>query len=271
MTKTSYFLATLILCASHVRYCRKVLRLLRFERRLAARGDCHYMKALGVRMRRGKRTELSLVLVLLGVSAVFSTPPVKSAGELQQENDAAAYNAKGLELYQSGKVDEAVTAFKQAIKLKKDYAEAYYHLGDVYFRSGEFKQAVEAYKQAIRYQPEFAASYNQLGTAYYKLGEHKKAIEAYKTGIRLNPNEAIQYYNLGRIYAERGDKRAALEQYKTVKAIDPAVAEKLYVLIYKPMATVYDSTITRLRVIATDSQGIPVSDLANEDFQVFED
>lgn len=217
------------------------------------------------------RSSLSLALLLLGLLVAFPISTVKTAGTLQEGKDAAAYNALGLELSRTGKIEGAIAAFKQAIKLKKDYAEAYYNLGNVYFRSAEFKKAVDAYKQAVRYQPEWAEAYNNMGTGYYKLREFGKAIDAYKAAIRLNPKDAIQYYNLSVTYLERGNERAAIEQYKIVKAIDPAVAEKLYLLIYKPMATVYDSSVVRLRVIATDSGGTPRDELGNEDFQVLED
>jgi Ca-activated chloride channel family protein len=216
------------------------------------------------------RVECPLVLICLGVFIAFPIA-TKTSGNPQEANDAAAYNAKGLQLSQSSKFEEAVTSFKQAIKLKQDYAEAHYNLGDVYFQIGQYKKAVEAYKQAIRYQPDSATAYNNMGTAYYKLGEHKKAIEAYKAAIRLKAKDAITYYNLAGTYIEHGNQEAALEQYKILKTIDPPLAEKLYILIYKPMATVFDSDGVRLSVIARDSQGAPVSDLSREDFQLFEE
>jgi tetratricopeptide (TPR) repeat protein len=94
-----------------------------------------------------------------------------------------------------------------------------------------------------------------MGTAYYKLGEHKKAIESYKEAIRLNPKTTVTYYNLAATYLERGNQKAALEQHKILQTLDPPLAGKLYILIYKPMVTVFDGVGTRLSVIATDSQG----------------
>ena len=41
-----------------------------------------------------------------------------------------------------GKFDEATIAYKQAIKIKPDYAKAYSNLGDVYLRQGLNKKGL---------------------------------------------------------------------------------------------------------------------------------
>jgi Ca-activated chloride channel family protein len=224
-----------------------------------------------MRTKASRGLELALVTLCLGLLAAFPISTTGMAGKVQEANDAAASNTKGLELFRSGKFEEAVNAYKQAIKLKQDYSEAYYNLGDAYFQLSLYKQAIDAYKRAVRYQPEFAPTHNNMGTAYFKLGEHKKAIESYKEAIRLNPTTSIPYYNLAAAYLERGSQQAALEQHKILQTLDPPLADKLYDLIYKPMAMVFDGVGTRLSVIATDSQGSSVNDLGQEDFQVFED
>ena len=215
------------------------------------------------------RVRFSILICLIVLTAV-SFAPIRVAGKLQDPT-AAKYNAAGLELIRSGKFEEAVDSYKKAIKLKKDYSEAHFNLGDAYFLAEQYKKAVEAYKQAVRYQPDFITAHNNLGTAYYRLGEYKKAIESYKQSIRLYPKQSMVYYNLGGVYAERGDQQTALEQYQILKTIDAPLAEKLYLLIYKPMVTVSEAASVRLNVIVTDSQGNPVTNLSKNDFEVLED
>lgn len=221
---------------------------------------------------RIRLTHLCVVLICIFVSTGLVNSTTGSPINLQEVNDAVAYNAKGLESYKSGNYEDAVKSYKQAVKLKRDYAEAHYNLGDAYFQLRQYKQAIEAYKQALRYQSNLPTAYNNMGTAYYKLGEHKKAIEAYKEAIRLDPKSSSTYYNLAATYLERGNEQAALDQYKILKTVDPQLAHRLYLLIYKPMAGVFGAVSgVRLNVIATDSQGSPASDLNQQDFQVFED
>jgi Ca-activated chloride channel family protein len=222
---------------------------------------------------RGRWLSYILIWILLLTAAPASSPATSGQAQEQKE-EAALFNTQGLELSKSGRFEGAVKAFKQAIKLKPDYAEAHYNLGDAYAQLHEFKKAIDEYKQAISYKPDLTMAYNNMGTAHYKLGEHKLAIAAYKEAIRLDPKRAMTHFNVGAAYLESGDKQAALEQYNTLKAIDPSLAEKLYLSIYKPTATVFDpggANSVRLNVTVTDPQGAPVRDLKQEDFRVSED
>lgn len=214
--------------------------------------------------------QLSFALVCLSVLMPSPVSTIATTGKLQDGKSAAAYNAKGLELYAAGKYEDAIDAYQQAIKLKEDYADAHSNLGDAYFQLNEFRKAVEAYKKAVRYQPGLGTGYDKIGTAYFRLGEHNKAIAAYKEAIRLEP-KAATYYNLAATYIERGDQKAALDQYRILKTVDPELAKDLYGLIYKVMASVFSNSRVSLNVMAIDSQGSPLRDLKPEDFQVFQD
>ena len=167
-------------------------------------------------------SHLSVVVFSVLVSAGPLSSPRVSSVELQDVSEAAAYNAKGLESYKSGNYQDAVKSYTQAVKLKKDYAEAYYNLGDAYLQLKQYKQAFEAYKQAVKHQPNSSIAYNNMGTAYFKLREHQKAIEAYKEAIRLDPQLTSTYYNLAATYVERGNEQAALAQYRILKNSMPS-------------------------------------------------
>lgn len=219
-----------------------------------------------------RRSKPIVTLLALTCSVVFTAFLVSSTkATAAMQNDAASFNTKGLALYAAGKFDEAAEAFKQAIKLKKDYPEAYNNLGDCYFQLEFFKEAIEAYKHVVRYEPNFAPARNNMGTAYYKLGEYKKAAEAFKEAIRLDPKTARTYFNLANAYVQLNDQKSALQQYEILKTLDAQIAEEVRIAIYKPMALVSGDAGVRLNVIATNAQGSPVIDLAQDDFQVFED
>jgi Ca-activated chloride channel family protein len=227
------------------------------------------MKVMKLQRFRTSRLAFAGLLVLIA-SPVLA---LVIAGVPQEQKDAALFNTQGLELYNSGKYEEAVRAYRQAVKIKPDYAEAHNNLGDAYLQLKQYKKAVEAYKQAIRYKPDLASAYGNMGAAYYKQGEHQRALEAYKEAVRIDPKFSAAYHNLGVIYSERGERDAAIAQYAILKSLDPAMAEKLYLLIYKPAATVFDAKgdgVVRLNVTVTDQQGGAVTDLRQEDFRVLE-
>ncbi len=53
-------------------------------------------------------------------------------------------------------MEEKIEAYKQAIRINPDDADAHFNLGNAYGSSGMYKEEIEAYKQAIRIDPDFA-------------------------------------------------------------------------------------------------------------------
>jgi Tfp pilus assembly protein PilF len=158
---------------------------------------------------------------------------IKGSGLEDYEKTVEYWFVIGTMYFNLGMNKEAIDAFKQAIKIDPDNADAHYNLGTAFIKSGMYKEAIEAYKQVIRIKPDYAEAHNNLGTAFIKSGMDKEAIEAYKQAIRINPDDANAHYYLGVIYALLNDKVSALEQYKILKSLDSELANKLFNLIYE--------------------------------------
>lgn len=216
----------------------------------------------------GTRFQFSLVAIALVLTVV---PGAIGIATKPQGPDAAIYYEQGQALFKAEKFKEAVNAFKQAIKLKPDYVDAYYRLGETYYELGEFDKVVDTYKQAVRCQPDSALAYEKLGEAYSDKGDYQKAGEAYNEAIRLNPKAPDLHYRLGVTYYQRDKKKEAIAEYNVLQTLDPNLAQDLYNLIYKPVLSVVSDGAVRLKALAIDSQGNPVSGLTTEDFQVVEE
>jgi cytochrome c-type biogenesis protein CcmH/NrfG len=52
------------------------------------------------------------------------------------------------------------------------------------------REAVEAYREAVRLKPDFAEAWYNLGVSYIKLGRHREAVEACREAVRLKPDFA---------------------------------------------------------------------------------
>ena len=71
---------------------------------------------------------------------------------------------KGLELEQSsGKVDEAIEAYKKAIELNPNAAGAFVNLGTIFFHRREWAQSEKFYTGAIGADPNYALAHYNLG------------------------------------------------------------------------------------------------------------
>ena len=67
-------------------------------------------------------------------------------------------------------------------------AEAHYNLGLAYHYQGKLDEAVAAYKAAIRIDPNYALTHYNLGVAYSEQGKLEEAIAEYQKAITNNPN-----------------------------------------------------------------------------------
>jgi tetratricopeptide (TPR) repeat protein len=123
--------------------------------------------------------------------------------------------------------EEAIEAYKQAIRIKPDDAKVHLEFGFSFLRLGIYKEAIEAYKQAIRIKPDDAMVHRKLGSLYVKLGMHRDAIEAFKQVIRIKPDDDWTHLELGFFYEQLGMYKESIEAYKQARKIDPDFADYL--------------------------------------------
>ena len=81
---------------------------------------------------------------LMSCSLIWSIALMANAhANSQRDNDAMSSYRAGTEHYKQRKYKEAAEAFKKAIELNADYAEAHRDLGNSYFSLGEYWKAYE--------------------------------------------------------------------------------------------------------------------------------
>jgi Flp pilus assembly protein TadD len=64
---------------------------------------------------------------------------------------------------EAGQSRLAIAAFREAIQLKPDFAEAHYNLGIALAETGQLPDAIAAYRKAIELKPGFAEAHCNLG------------------------------------------------------------------------------------------------------------
>ncbi len=92
--------------------------------------------------------------------------------------------------------NKKVTALKDTeIREYKETAEYWFYLGYYYGEAGMYKEAIEAYKQAIRIKPDLAEAHFGLGSTYLLFKDKSSALEEYKILKTLNPEMANKLFN----------------------------------------------------------------------------
>jgi tetratricopeptide (TPR) repeat protein len=144
---------------------------------------------------------------------------------------AEAWNNLGTAYSHQGRHQEAIQACKEALRLKPDYPVAWHNLGVAHHRLDRYQEAIKAYKEAIRLKPDFAEAWNGLGAAYAGLRRWQDAIDVSKEAVRLKPDSPNAWATLGLAYWGLGNRSEALKAVKELRHYDPAWADELFNLI----------------------------------------
>jgi len=103
---------------------------------------------------------------------------------------------------------KAIEYFKNAIKLKENYAIAYHMLGCVYHDNRNYIEAKPLFKKAIELGDKNA--YDMLGKAYFRSAEcsedYDMSLYCFREHIKFNPNNinAETYFWIGSVYFAKG-------------------------------------------------------------------
>ena len=138
---------------------------------------------------------------------------------------ADAHNNMGMALYDQGSFDEAANNYQKAVNLEPDFADAHYNLGNVLKKTGNMKQAIESYKASLAINPNDAEVLLNYGNALKDYGNFGQAIEAYVEAIKIKPDYTEPYSNMGDSLKEKGELDAAINCYKQAIKIKPDHAE----------------------------------------------
>jgi protein O-mannosyl-transferase len=141
------------------------------------------------------------------------------------ENNYLAHNNLGIALNSKGQIEEAISQFQTAIRLKPDYAEGYYNLGIALNSEGQIDQAISQFQTVLSMKPDYAETHNSLGIALGSKGQIDEAIIQFQTAIRLKPDYAEAYYNLGIALNSKGQIDQAISQFQQAIRVRPDYAE----------------------------------------------
>jgi len=126
-----------------------------------------------------------------------------------------AHITLGMIATETGRYEEAINHFLDALSTDPSNADAYRGLAQAYEFSSNLTEAESTYKKAIRLKPDYWAGYNLLGAFYFRNNKFEEAREQFQTVIELTPDNHRGYLNLGSVNYITGnldEARAMFEQ-----------------------------------------------------------
>lgn len=111
---------------------------------------------------------------------------------------------------------DAVFYLKKAIQADEKNYKAHYNLGNMYYYDNKYNMALNEYRKVLRIKKDFAYAYYNKGCCYLKKKSWFNAKYEFGLAIKSNPEEPSFYYNLAYTYKMmKKDKKAqeALDIY----------------------------------------------------------
>ena len=169
----------------------------------------------------------------------------------------------GFSLHQNGKLDDAMNAYEEALRMDNENAEVYNLLGVLKLQQGEIDSAIEYVEKAISIAPEsyffetlfqayirnsdygkiaskeeyvmklfgenFSLLFN-LGLAFKNLKQNKKAIMYYEKALNIDPSSYQGWFNLAHLYEVEAEADNAVSALKICNKLKPHDDETEYFL-----------------------------------------
>jgi cytochrome c-type biogenesis protein CcmH/NrfG len=122
---------------------------------------------------------------------------------------AAWFDAGRLAAAEPSGIDATIAAYRRAVDLNPNFAEAHFNLGNALLRIPERRlDAVAHFEAAVRLQPDFAAAHANLGAAIVtQPGRLEEAIAHFEAALRVQPDFAPARNNLERARRLRDARR----------------------------------------------------------------
>ncbi len=127
-----------------------------------------------------------------------------------------------------GSPGEAARNYQEALRLRPDYPEAHYNYATLLAARGSIAGAEEHYRQALASRPEYADAHHGLANLLEARGERAEAEEHYREALRLRPDYPEVHNNLAILLEESGDLESAEQHYREALRLRPRYAEAHY-------------------------------------------
>jgi len=199
----------------------------------------------------------SVIIIALSWCAFVQTSYWKNSETLWNhalavtaDNDAA-HNNLGYLFLQRGELDNAISHFETALKIRSRNAAGHYNFGGALIennlanalaRRGLVSEAVGHYEKAVKLRPGYGDPYLNLGTVLFQQGRIVDAIAQWQMALATQPNDAGFHTALGNAFLKGELPKDAIAEYEHAARIstqDPVPRNNLAWLL----ATSSDASI----------------------------
>lgn len=140
------------------------------------------------------------------------------------KNKTTADTQKAVGLFQQGRLSEAQQLLESVCATRRALPVSWFLLAAIHATQGDAHSAEAAYREAIRIKPDYAEAYNNLGVLHDQQNRREEAARCFHTAISLNPAYANAHFSLGNLLQRTGNDRLAEHHYRKATTLNPNYA-----------------------------------------------
>jgi tetratricopeptide (TPR) repeat protein len=114
---------------------------------------------------------------------------------------------------------EAIAAYRRALALEPDHADAHVNLGRLLHESGDAAAAEPHYAAALAARPDDGTAAFNLGVALEDMRRLPEALLAYQKAVKVDPDNADAHFNAASLAEKLGRPAEALRHLRTYRKL----------------------------------------------------
>ena len=180
------------------------------------------------------------------------------------KNNQDAHMLLGIAYGWKGDIDAAQKEFETADKIGPDRPDVKMNLSSVYAAQKKMELALDFARKAAELAPRQALYFNQLGVISEAIGRDEAAEDAFKRAIKLFPGNEDAMLALAATYEKRGQNKEALAYYRKSVGIKPGdfIARLRYAnLLYVTGAAqeAKDTVVKAFAITSAEGKGLALN------------
>jgi Flp pilus assembly protein TadD len=163
-----------------------------------------------------------------GATDQHAPDPTRYSYKPRLPDDMREVAQEATDLFKMQRYDEAAAKYQMIIDKYPESLYAWSNLGVVRSQEGKLQDAMKALQQAVKLSPNDAFSYRNLGIVYYQLNQNDAAIDALERSIALDPNNVYSHDYLGCACSQKGWQEVAEKEFRKAIEIDDSFPDAHY-------------------------------------------
>ena len=139
--------------------------------------------------------------------------------DVTQNNDVAE-RGLGTALLKLGRVDEAITHDREALRLRPGDPDLLTNLANALVQKKDFAEAIEHYHAVVALRPNDSEARLNLGKALLQSGVRDEGLAELREALRIRPNDSDASYSLGSAFLEQGELDQAIAYFRKATESD---------------------------------------------------